>query len=86
MLTRDCPVGLAALQRRLAWIAGAAAALLTLILATFLWGWAALNRTGEPVRLPHNVQRLLDRFLGRDQPPMVMGEMPCPAPPPPNVQ
>jgi hypothetical protein len=90
VLTRDCPVGWAALKRRLAWIAGVAAVLLTLILATFLWGWAALNGDGERARWPQNVQQLLDRFLGREQPPVVMGEIcvPVPAPPvnPPNAQ
>jgi hypothetical protein len=87
VLTRDCPVGWAAVKRRLAWIGAAAVACLTAVIGVHVWGVAAERRleAGQDGGLPQWIQRMRSA-LGIDppQPPVVMGEicLPPPAPPP----
>jgi hypothetical protein len=85
VLTRDCPVGWAAVKRRMAWIGAAALACLTAVVGVYVWGVAAERNVdaGQNGGLPQLIQRLRSA-LGIDppQPPVVMGEICLPPPPP----
>lgn len=92
VLTEDCPVGLRAVRRRLAWIVGLAASLLVVVLGVTAAFAVGRGRDGGTARGPfaHVIEALRDLFHPR--PPAVVMGVPCPpgvAPgqaPPPRIE
>jgi hypothetical protein len=72
MMTKDCPVGLRALTRRVALVSAAAASVLFAILGLFTLGAFAATRENRNARVANPIQRVWDWLF--PPPVCVMGE------------